>query len=273
MKAVPWLLGIVVATGTLALRADDAALAQAAKNVRTVIGHRGSCADRPENTLASYRRAIAAGAHVAETDVRTTKDGVLVCIHDADVSRSSNGQGQVGALTLAELKRLDFGGKFAAQYAGERIATLREVLALCQGKIDVMLDLKETGQAYAEQVTAEVRKFGAPKRTVIGVRSAEQARQFRKLLPEARQIGLIPTEKDVAAFAAAGVETIRLWPKWLGDPALVAAVRKHRCALLVGAGNGTRTEVVAVLQAAPEAVSSDDPARLVQTLRELAAGK
>lgn len=268
-----WIISIVCASVVGLNVADDAGLAKAAKNVREVIGHRGSCADRPENTLSSYRRAVEAGAHVAETDVRTTKDGQLVCSHDEDVARSSNGRGKIGELTLAELKQLDFGSKFDAKYAGERIATLREVLEVCKGRIDVMLDLKETGQPYAEQVAAEVRKFGEPKRTVVGVRSVEQARQFRKLLPEARQIGLIPTEKDVEAFATAGVETIRLWPKWLGDAALIDAVRRRQCKLLVGAGRGERAEVVAALKASPESVSCDDPARLVQMLRELAGAK
>src|SRR5271165_5264869 len=81
--------------------------AQAAKKVREIIGHRGSCADRPENTLASYRRAIEAGATVAECDVRTTKDGFLVSSHDPHIDRTSNGKGVIAEMTLAELKKLD----------------------------------------------------------------------------------------------------------------------------------------------------------------------
>jgi glycerophosphoryl diester phosphodiesterase len=261
------LLGLLplIATGQ-----DAAALAQAARKVKEVVGHRGSCADRPENTLASYRRAIEAGANIAETDVRTTKDGVLVCSHDADIARMSNGKGLIGDLTLAELRQLDFGGKFDAKFKDEPIPTLREVLELCKGKIDVMLDLKETGKEYAAKVAALVRKHGNPKETVVGVRSVEQARQFCKLLPESRQIGLIPTPKDIAAFAEAGVETIRLWPKWLDDKSLVAEVRKHKRQLHLGTGKGTREEVVPLLAFEPESMSSDDPARLRQTLKELA---
>ena len=64
---------------------------KAAAGVKEVIGHMGSCGDRPGNTLASIRRAIEAKSHVAEVDVRTTKDGVLVCLHDTDVDRTTDG--------------------------------------------------------------------------------------------------------------------------------------------------------------------------------------
>src|SRR6478672_7884440 len=83
-----------------------------AAGVKEVIGHMGSCADRPGNTLASIRRAIEAGAHVAEVDVRTTKDGVLVCMHDAEVDRTTNGKGKVADLTRTEIQKLDAGSKF-----------------------------------------------------------------------------------------------------------------------------------------------------------------
>src|SRR3954468_22894654 len=86
--------------------------ARAAARVREVIGHMGSCADRPGNTLAGVRRAIEAGAHAAEVDVRTTRDGALVCLHDPTVDRTTDGQGKVANLTLAEVKRLDAGTKF-----------------------------------------------------------------------------------------------------------------------------------------------------------------
>lgn len=255
----------------LALLAADAPpdVVRAARKVRQVVGHRGSCADRPENTLASFRRAIEAGAHVVELDVRTSKDGVLVCRHDADLARTTNGTGLVQAKTLAELQALDAGSWFDPKYRGERIPTLREALVLCKGRIDVLLDLKETGRAYAERIVAEVRAHGEPRRVVVGVRSVEQARDFRQLLPEARQLGLIPTPDTIEDFAAAGVETIRLWPRWLTDTSLVPRVRKAGRALHLGAGPGERAEVQALLAHEPESLSADDPVRLLRTLAEL----
>jgi glycerophosphoryl diester phosphodiesterase len=219
------------------------------------------------------RRAIEAAAHAAEVDVRTTKDGVLVCLHDPDVDRTTDGRGKVAGMTLAEVKKLDAGVKFAAKFRGEPVPTLREVLAAARGKIGVMIDLKETGEEYAKKIAAEITQFGEPERAVIGVRSVEQAKQFKKLLPDARQIGLVPTVDDVAPFAEAGVKVIRLWPRWLDDPAAVARVRKLGLELHTGTGLGTPPEVLAALAHRPESLSSDDPARLRKTLAEIAAAK
>jgi len=248
-------------------------LAKAAKKVREIIGHRGSCADRPENTLASYRRAIEAGATVAECDVRTTKDGFLVSSHDPHVDRTSNGTGVIAEMTLAELKKLDFGSRFDPKFKDERMPTLREILELCKGKIHVMLDLKEEGEAYADRITAEVKKYSNQKEIVLGIRSVEHAKLFRQRLPEARQIGLIPTTQAIDAFAAARVDAIRLWPKWLEDKSTVAAVRKHKLELHLAAPKGSREDLLAILPYEPESVASDDPARLIRTLAEIAKGK
>jgi hypothetical protein len=108
---------------------------------------------------------------------------------------------------------------------------------------------------------------------VLGVRSVEQAKLFRNLLPDSRQIGLVPTVKDIEPFAEAGVKVIRLWPKWLDDPALVPRVRKLGVELHIGTGRGAREEVLPLLAHAPESLSSDDPAQLRKTLAALAGDK
>lgn len=185
--------------------AEPPAPAKAAAGVKEIIGHMGTCGDRPGNTLASIRRAIEAKAQVAEVDVRTTKDDVLICLHDPEVDRTTDGKGKVANLTLAEIKKLDAGTKFDAKFKGEQVPTLREALELAKGKIGVMIDLKEEDDDYSQAITKEVRAFGVPKRLVLGIRSLEHAKQFQKLLPEARQIGLIPTTEDIEPFAKAGV--------------------------------------------------------------------
>src|SRR5215468_5747873 len=75
-----------------------------------VFAHRGASAERPEHTEEAYQLAIEQGADGLECDVRLTRDGHLVCIHDATLRRTSNGRGRVSALTLDELRQLDFGG-------------------------------------------------------------------------------------------------------------------------------------------------------------------
>jgi glycerophosphoryl diester phosphodiesterase len=264
--------GVLLLLPALAPAADPPvppAVARAAAGVREVIGHQGSCADRPGNTLVGLRRAIEAGAHASEVDVRTTRDGALVCLHDAEVDKTTDGMGKVAALTLADVRRLDAGVRFDVKFRGERVPTLREVLEAAHGKIGVMLDLKEEGDEYLGKIAAEVHRHGEPKRAVVGVRSVAHATRMRKLLPEARQIGLVPTLDDIRPFAAAGVTVIRLWPRWLDDKSAVARVREAKCELHLGTGTGTPAEVVPLLAHAPESLASDDPARLARTLREL----
>ena len=74
-----------------------------------VVAHRGSSDDAPEHTLSAYKRAIADGADALECDVRLTRDGHLVCVHDRRIDRTSNGRGVLSTLELAELTQLDWG--------------------------------------------------------------------------------------------------------------------------------------------------------------------
>src|SRR3990170_4777584 len=74
-----------------------------------VIAHRGSSEDAPEHTLSAYKKAIEDGADALECDVRLTRDGHLVCVHDRRIDRTSNGRGAISTLELADLTQLDWG--------------------------------------------------------------------------------------------------------------------------------------------------------------------
>ena len=91
--------------------------------------HAGASQLAPENTLAAFRAAKAAGADGFETDVRMTKDQCLVIHHDDSIDLTSDGQGNISDMTLAELKQLDFGAWFGPEFEGERILTLEECLS------------------------------------------------------------------------------------------------------------------------------------------------
>ena len=74
-----------------------------------IFAHRGNSSVYPENTMAAFRSALSVGAEGIETDVHLTKDGILVITHDEEISRVSDGKGQVKDMTLEELQRYDFG--------------------------------------------------------------------------------------------------------------------------------------------------------------------
>lgn len=238
-------------------------------HVKQIIAHRGASAERPECTLSAFARAIEVGATAVEMDVRTTRDGKLYLLHDATLNRTTNSEGTASDKTLAQLKELDAGSWFDKKYQGERIPELREALKQCKTEIDVLLDLKEQGTKYAHQVAAEVIKYGDPKRTIVGVRSVEQALLFRKLLPEARQLGLIPNPQSIAVFVDAKVETIRLWPDWLKDKSLVPQIKKLGAQLHLNGTTGLPNEILPLIAHQPFSLSADDPVTLIKTLKSL----
>jgi len=90
-----------------------------------VIAHRGGTVDTPENTVAAFKNAIALGVDWLEMDVQRTRDGVLVVIHDTTVDRTTNGTGNVGDFSLADLRALDAGN-------GARIPTFEDVILLAK---------------------------------------------------------------------------------------------------------------------------------------------
>ncbi|WP_433267077.1 glycerophosphodiester phosphodiesterase [Actinosynnema sp. CS-041913] len=93
-----------------------------------LVAHRGASRARPEHTSAAYELAIAEGADGVECDVRLTKDGELVCVHDRTIDRTSDGTGVVSELTLEELRRHDFGSWHGGEPAP--VLTFEELLGL-----------------------------------------------------------------------------------------------------------------------------------------------
>jgi glycerophosphoryl diester phosphodiesterase len=96
-----------------------------------LIGHRGAAAAAPENTLISLRTARRLGARWVEFDVKLTRDGVPVLLHDDRLDRATSGRGRVRDLTLDALQALDAGAWFGPGFAGERVPTFATALALC----------------------------------------------------------------------------------------------------------------------------------------------
>ena len=110
-----------------------------------VVAHRGAHIGIPENTLASYEAAIAMGVDFVEVDLRTTRDGHIVSIHNKDIdSYVANGElGLVSEMTLEQLKQLDIGSRISPEWSNERIPTFEEILGLCKGRVGIYLDLKD----------------------------------------------------------------------------------------------------------------------------------
>jgi glycerophosphoryl diester phosphodiesterase len=124
-----------------------------------VVAHRGAHNGIPENTLAAYKAAIEMGVDFVEIDLRTTKDGRIVSIHNKDIdSYVTNGQhGLVSEMTLDQLEQLDIGSRIGSQWRNERIPTFEEILKLCKGRVGIYLDLKD---ASVDKVVSLINKYG-----------------------------------------------------------------------------------------------------------------
>jgi glycerophosphoryl diester phosphodiesterase len=107
-----------------------------------ISAHRGASSKAPENTLAALETAWRDGATLAEIDVRLSRDGHVVLMHDRTVNRTTTGRGPVEGMTLEEIRGLDAGAWFADAFRGERVPTLREIIVWARGKLVLLVELK-----------------------------------------------------------------------------------------------------------------------------------
>jgi glycerophosphoryl diester phosphodiesterase len=220
---------------------DDAAMPQSGRI--EVVAHRGSSDDAPEHTLAAYKRALDAGADALECDVRLTKDGHLVCVHDRRIDRTSNGRGILSTLELAELTELDWGSwrdtweDFEDPEMPDRdksqILTLRrllEAVAAVDRRVEVAIETKHPTR-YAglveRRLVALLDEFGwAGAGSPIRVMSFSQLslRRLRSLAPDLRSVMLferVPLRfrdgslPEGVAISGPSIEVVRAHPRYV----------------------------------------------------------
>ena len=238
-----------------------------------IVAHRGAMSERPENTMAAFEHALELGADILEIDLRTSRDGHLFVLHDRTLDRTTDAEGDPSERTLAELQQLDAGSWFDPAYSDQTIPSVREVMNWASevGAV-LLLDLKESGREFAENVTREVRDAGMEENVVVGVRSTEQAREFAELLPESRLLAFMRSPDDIEDYAEAGVDVIRLWLRWLDeDPTLAQRVRKTGKKLMINGTYGELDEAVKIMSFEPDWILIDDIAQLKASLEEIAS--
>jgi glycerophosphoryl diester phosphodiesterase len=114
-----------------------------------IIAHRGNSCCAPENTLPAITQAFDRGASYIEIDIRLSADGVAVLMHDSTVDRTTDGSGAANGKTVAQLKQLDAGSWFSADYTGTLVPTLAEAMEAAKGRGALYLDIKVGGMASA----------------------------------------------------------------------------------------------------------------------------
>ena len=114
--------------------------------------HRGASGHAPENTLPAFLQARRMGADGIECDIHLSADGEFMVCHDETVDRTSNGHGKISELTVAELKKLDFGSWYGPEFERTRIPTLDEMLDVVSGMEIINIEVKSFGNSPAEAI-------------------------------------------------------------------------------------------------------------------------
>jgi glycerophosphoryl diester phosphodiesterase len=168
-----------------------------------IIGHRGAALSAPENTLAGFCMAAALDVAWVEFDVRLTRDGRCILLHDDTLDRTTSGSGAAAALSFEEIRRFDAGGWFGADFAGQRVPSLEETIELlAELKLGAVIELKPhagaeaaTGRAAAA-VIAERWPAHLPPPMVSSFKppALAAARQTAPQLMRALLVGAVPRD-------------------------------------------------------------------------------
>lgn len=174
-----------------------------------LLGHRGARAKAPENTFAAFRQAVTDGADGLELDVRATRDGTAVLLHDETLDRTTSGRGPLASLSAAEVLALDAGSWFGETWAAERVPTLAEVLDEFLGRVSLAVELKEALPPTAMADLASRLRAKPDAELLLASFLPEALRQARDLVPHAPR-ALILRPADALPDEAAARE-LGLW--------------------------------------------------------------
>ena len=251
-----------------------------------VFAHRGSSFTHAEHTLDAYLHAIEEGVDGLECDVRLTRDGHLVCLHDRRLDRTSDGRGRVSLYTLAELDRLDFGSWHSGgtQSVRAKVLTLDHLLSVAvdAGRpLELLIETKHPtrfGAAVEASVIALLRKYGLMKpqpddavRATVMSFSPTAIRRVRQAAPDVPTVMLIDIPALVgrtgwlpfgSAIGGPGIHLLRSFPE--------LAHRLHRRGHRVYVWTVNQPdELDLVLNLGVEGIISDRPGFVISHLRSL----
>ncbi len=203
------------------------------------IGHRGAMGHAPENTRASFEAGLRLGADAVECDVRLSKDGRLVVIHDDRLDRTTTGRGPVSKKNWADLADLDAGTWFGRSFAGERLVLLDDLLRWAKNRrtqsqkpLQVIVEIKAEARGsrpLADRVVAVLRRTGMVRRSFVISFNHGEAGRAKARCPALRT-GLLFSE--IPADWVRRMEQTRanaIFPRHnLINKSLMAEARRHR---------------------------------------------
>ena len=231
-----------------------------------VVAHRGAHKGIPENTLAAYRKAIELGCDFVEIDVRKTKDGRFVSVHNSTLDAYGEGlSGKVGDYTLAELKQMNIGQRVSPGWVNERIPTFEEILQLCRGQIGIYLDLKEP---HVKELVKIIQRYDMERDVIwyipasyMDVIKEVRASNYRCVpMPD-------PGPKENITHVVEEVHP-RVLATDMGElnQDYMTIARKNGARVIVDEDKGTVAEWEQILAWGTEGIQTNDPERLIAFL-------
>jgi glycerophosphoryl diester phosphodiesterase len=191
-----------------------------------VTAHRGHARIAPENTWSAVRKAIEIGADYVEIDVQPTSDGVIVLLHDRDLKRVAGLSRAIDDVSYAEVRQLDVGRWFSAEFTGEKVPTLEEILERTKGRIKLNIELKfpEAHANLVPEVTRLIAKWNMEPDCLLTAFRYESLLEVKRLNPRLRT-GLIIAHAlgDVSRL---NVDALSVRAEWLTDDVIRDAHRQ-----------------------------------------------
>ncbi len=232
-----------------------------------VWAHRGASAYAPENTLSAFILSAKLGADGIELDVHLTKDGEIVVCHDARINRTSDGDGVIEEMTLAELKQYSFGysDAFGKRFYDEKIATLAEVYeAILPTDLVINVELKRTNPGIVDKVLELEAKYNARSRVLYSSFVIEYLEELKEKSPESFVAPLYGDDPEYLRLGA-NLSASALHPAFapvLADPDYVANC--HAAGLRVHPYTpNSKEDLKALMDAGVDAVITNYPDRAI----------
>lgn len=254
-------------------------------HIPRVQAHRGYSGRYPENTLLAFEKAIEAGAHQIELDIRPAKDGTVFVFHDAKVDRTTDGSGLLHNLSADEVRALDAGAWFDPQYRGERVPTLAETLDQLKGRVRLNIEVKvahtplDLVRKGIENALAAVADRSMFDQVFFSSFSLDALYWVKRLHPQA-DVALIDWDRETHLDRQQSVLALD-GRGWFPHPTMATPERVHQAHdrglfVVSGGGNDPNTRTASVLwlcQAGVDYISTNFPAEVIETLDSIAARK
>ena len=263
------LIAVLTQQNTIRAQVKPGASFPKPKNGSTyVIAQRGVHNEIPENSLPAYQKAIDLGCDFIEIDVRKTRDGRIVSVHNSSIDAYVKGAtGKVSDFTLEELKALDIGERIGPQWKNTRIPTMEEILQLCQGQIGIYLDLKEP---LVPELVRMIKKYGMERDIVwyipaLFMDAIKEVKSSCKSCVPMPDPG--PKENIVKVIEEVQPHVIATDMDHLCE-AYVKIAHEYDTRVFVDEDKGEQTEWTQILDWGTDGIQTDKPEALIRFLSE-----